>query len=215
MAGTLTFEHRTSPRVSLFQEIVCEGGDASARSQTADISVGGMFVDHSNPPFSSLDFITVRFNLAPGEAPIAVEANVNYVQEGIGMGVRFLALEDPDRDRIAAYVERTLKRPIMRGELPLRKSSRVAINVPVRIRTSLADGGPVDEKTQIITLSKHGACVLVNGRMDVGTKLLLETPGGREFTSSVVWVGDGSTRNGGQVGIQCRGLAQALGFQFP
>ena len=51
--------------------------------------------------------------------------------------------------------------------------------------------------------------------MDVGTKLVLETPGGREFTSSVVWVGDGSSRSDGQVGIQCRGLAQSLGFQFP
>src|SRR6185436_275368 len=106
MAATLTFEHRTHPRVSLFQDIVCEGGDASARSQTADISVGGMFVDHANPPFTALDFITVRFTLAPGDAPIAVEANVNYVQEGIGMGVRFLTLDDPERDRIASYVDR-------------------------------------------------------------------------------------------------------------
>jgi hypothetical protein len=215
MVGSLAFEHRTTPRVSLFQEIVCEGGDASARTQTADISVGGMFFDHANPPFTALDFITVRFSLAPGEPPISVEANVNYVQEGIGMGIRFLNLEDADRDRVAAYIERTLKRPIMRGEFHLRKSTRVAISVPVRVQTSLADGGAVDEKTQIITLSKHGACVLVNGRMDVGTKLLLETPGGREFTGSVVWVGDGTSRSDGQVGIQCRGLAQALGFQFP
>lgn len=215
MAATLTFEHRTHPRVSLFQDIVCEGGDASARSQTADISVGGMFVDHANPPFTALDFITVRFTLTPGDAPIAVEANVNYVQEGIGMGVRFLTLDDPERDRIASYVDRTLKRPVMRGELYLRKSTRVAINVPVRVRTSLANGGDVDAQTQIITLSKHGACVLLSGRMDVGAKLILETPGGREFTSAVVWVGDGTTHSNGQVGIQCRGLAQSLGFQFP
>ena len=144
-----------------------------------------------------------------------VEADVSYVQAGIGMGVRFLNLEHSDRDRIAAYVDRTMKRPVMRGEFHLRKSSRVAINVPVRVRTSLADGADVDQRTQIITLSKHGACLLVSGRMDVGTKLLLETPGGREFKSSVVWVGDGPSRSDGQVGIQCRGLAQSLGFQFP
>lgn len=215
MAATQGFENRTNPRVSLFQDVLCEGGDASARSQTADISVGGMFLDHANPPFSALDFVTVTFTLTPGETPIVVEANVNYVHEGIGMGIRFLALEDAERDRIASYVDRTLKRPVMRGEFHLRKSSRVAINVPVRVRTSLANGGNVDERTQIITLSKHGACLIVSGRMDVGTKLVLETPGGREFTSSVVWVGDGSSRSDGQVGIQCRGLAQSLGFQFP
>ena len=215
MAAILDSEHRTSPRVSLFQEILCEGGAASARSETADISVGGMFVDLSNPPFSPLDFITIRFTLATGETPIVVEANVNYVHAGIGLGVRFLNLEASDRDRIAAYVERTMKRPVMRGEFHLRKSSRVAINVPVRVRTSLADGGDVDERMQIITLSKHGACLLVSARMDVGAKLLLETPSGREFKGSVVWVGDGPSRSDGQVGIQCRGLAQSLGFQFP
>jgi hypothetical protein len=49
----------------------------------------------------------------------------------------------------------------------------------------------------------------------VGTRVWLETPGGREFSSSIVWVGDGLSRSDGQVGIQCRGLAQSLGFQFP
>ena len=140
---------------------------------------------------------------------------MNYVQPGIGMGVRFLNLEPVDRERIAAYVDRTLQRPVMRGEFHLRKSSRVAINVPVRVRAFSAGGGDLDERTQIITLSKHGACLLVSGRMGVGMKLLLETPGGREFKSSVVWVGDGPSRSDGQVGVQCRGLAQSLGFQFP
>jgi hypothetical protein len=46
-------------------------------------------------------------------------------------------------------------------------------------------------------------------------KLLVETPSGREFKSSIVWVGDAVSRSLGQVGIQCRGLAQALGFRFP
>ena len=215
MATRLDIEHRATPRVSLFQEIFCEGSDASASSETADVSLGGMFIDLSSSPFSALDLVTLRFTLATGAAPIVVEADVSYVHAGIGMGVRFLNLEDSDRDRIAAYVDRTMKRPVMRGEFHLRKSSRVAINVPVRVRTSLADGGDVDERTQIITLSKHGACLLLSGRMDVGAKLLLETPSGREFKSSVVWVGDGPSRSDGQIGIQCRGLAQSLGFQFP
>lgn len=213
--ASVDVEHRTSPRVSLFQEIFCEGGGASARSETADISVGGMFIDLPSSPFSPVDFITVRFALGPGEAAIVVEANVNYVQDGIGMGVRFLNLEPPDRERVAAYVDKTRNHPVMRGEFHLRKSSRVAINVPVRVRALHSGGDDVDERTQIITLSKHGACLLVSRRMDVGMKLLLETPSGREFKSSVVWVGDGPSRSDGQVGIQCRGLAQSLGFQFP
>jgi len=214
--GRLDFEQRTNPRVSLFQDILCQGEEASARSQAADVSVGGMFVDHLSPPFATQDLITVRFSLAPQEAPIVVEAAVNYVQQGIGMGIRFLNLDLLDHERIEAYVDRTLHRPVLQGQIHLRKSARVSISVPVRVRSLQPDGYEFDEATEIVTLSKHGACVLVRSRMDVGAKLLLQTPGGREFRSSVVWVGSplpSSTES--QVGIQCRGLAQFLGFQFP
>jgi c-di-GMP-binding flagellar brake protein YcgR len=43
---SLDFEHRQDPRVSLFLPILCEGSAARvARSETADLSLGGMFVD--------------------------------------------------------------------------------------------------------------------------------------------------------------------------
>jgi PilZ domain-containing protein len=213
--GRFDFEHRTSPRVSLFQEIHCEGEVASAYSQAADISVGGMFIDHPSPPFARLDLVTLRFGLAPNEDPVVVEAAVNYIQEGIGMGVRFLNLDPHDHERVAAFVDRTLHRPVLQGQTHLRKSSRVSISVPVRVRAQHPDGAELDEATQLITLSKHGACVLLSSRMDVGAKMLVETPGGREFRTSVVWVGSDPTRTESQIGIQCRGLAQSLGFRFP
>ena len=90
MDALLDLELRRSPRVSLFQEIVCEGAEASAHSQAADIGVGGMFIDHASPPFAARELVTVRVSLVPGEHPIVVEAAVNYIQEGIGMGIRFL-----------------------------------------------------------------------------------------------------------------------------
>ena len=214
--GRLDFEHRTNPRVSLFQPIQCEGAEASADIQAADLSVGGMFLDHTGPAFKAQDLVGVRFSLAHGEAPIAVEAEVNYVQPGIGMGIRFLKLDPADRERIADYVDRMLSRPVLQGQIHLRKSSRVSINLPVRVRAAQPDGGEIDEATQIVTLSKHGACLLVSGRMDVGDKLLVLTAGGREFQSSVVWVANREPSSADcQVGIQCRGLAQFLGFSFP
>ena len=215
MASRLDFEQRTSPRVSLFQEIRCESAGASMRSQLADLSLGGMFVDHPSPPFTAEELITVHFGVVPGGAPIVAEAAVNYIQRGIGTGIRFLNLEPGDRERIASFVDSVLHRPVLQGQVHLRKSSRVAISVPVRVRALRPDGGERDEATRIITLSKHGACLLLSSRMEVGAKLLLETAGGREFQGSVVWVGDDPSRRESQVGIQCRGLAQFLGFQFP
>jgi hypothetical protein len=215
MVGLLDFELRRSPRVSLFQEIFCEGSAGTARSQAADVSVGGMFVDHASLPFSPADFITVHFRLSTEGAPIVVEAAVNYVQNGIGMGLRFLNLDPGDRARIEAFVDRVLHRPAMPGQMHLRKSSRVAVKVPVRVRAMQPDGAELEETTQIITLSKHGACVLLSSRMDVGAKLLVETPSGREFRSSVVWVRKELRSVESQIGLQCRGLAQSLGFRFP
>ena len=146
---------------------------------------------------------------------MAAEAEVNYVQDGIGMGIRFVSMKAVDVDRVAAFVDETLQRQAPKGEHHLRKSSRVSINVPIKLRAAQADGASFDERTSIITLSKHGACLLTSHPLDVGMKLLLETPSGRAFKGSIVWVGDYLSRSEGQVGIQCRGLAQSLGFQFP
>jgi PilZ domain len=213
--ASLDCELRSNPRVSLFHEVVCESGHATARSEAADLSVGGMFIDLVSSPFLPSELVTVRFAVGPEFTPVVVEADVAYVQDGIGMGIRFLNLAPLDRERIADYVERTLHRPVLRGEFHLRKSARVAVTVPVVLRARSADGRDVEEPAQIITLSKHGACLLTRQPMALGKKLLLATPSGREFTSSIVWVGDSPSRSDGQVGIQCRGLAQSLGFRFP
>jgi hypothetical protein len=98
---------------------------------------------------------------------------------------------------------------------PLRKSARVFVEVPIRVRGAGAGGAAFDERSSIVTLSKHGACLVCGHLVDVGTKLLIETARGFAFKSNVVWVGSESTRSAGQVGVQCRGLAQSLGFQFP
>jgi PilZ domain len=210
-----SLEHRANSRVSLFQAITCVGPQGSVSSQAADVSEGGMFVDHANIPFPTDEIVTVRFQLAAAEAPIVAEAAVSYLQPGIGMGIRFLNLEAGDRERIAAYVSQMLRRPVLQGQVHLRKSSRVSINVPVRVRAVQADGAELEESTRIVTLSKHGACVVVSRPMDVGARLLVETAAGLEFSSSVVWVGPAPDSGSSQVGIQCRGLAQSLGFYFP
>jgi hypothetical protein len=173
-----------------------------------------MFVDMPRVPFTSGCRIAVRFSLRDGEPSLYTPADVHYVQPLIGMGLRFVALPDEDRERIEAYVDEALHRK-RTGAPPVRKSARVAVTVPVRVRGTRSNGPGFDERTQLVTLSKHGACLVSGYHLDVGMKLLVETPNGREFRSNVVWVGSAASRSEGQVGIQCRGLSQALGFQFP
>lgn len=206
-------ELRQHPRADLFAEISCAGDGVVARSQIADLSVGGMFIELIRSPFVPGVRVTVRFTPRPLEPPVVAEALVHYVQPLIGIGVRFVGLDESDRARVAAYVEEHVRRQQV-GAPPVRKSARVSVTVPVRMRATRTEGD-FDEQTRIITLSKHGACLVSSHRLDVGTKLRVETSAGREFKGNVVWVGTAATRSEGQIGIQCRGLAQALGFQFP
>ena len=208
------FEQRRNPRADLFQEIACEADGVVAYSQVADISVGGMFIDLHNMPFPAGSRITTRFALRAEEPRLALEAEVHYVQDRIGMGVRFVSVGERERDRIAGFVEESTRRKRL-GAPPVRKSARVFVQVPIRLRGSRSDGPAFDEQTSIITLSKHGACLLCGYALEPGMKLLLETPRGGEFKGNVVWVGSEASRSAGQVGVQCRGLAQWLGFQFP
>jgi hypothetical protein len=207
-------EHRRHPRVDLFREIACERDDVVVSSRVADLSVGGMFVDLPRTPFPAGSRVTARFALREGEPALALAAEVHYVQDRIGMGLRFSRLEGGDRDRIGAFVDDALRRKNAGGP-PLRKSARVFVEVPIRLRGARSHGPAFDERTSLITLSKHGACLRSGYALDLGMRLLLETPRGAEFRGNVVWVGSVASRSEGQVGVQCRGLAQSLGFQFP
>ena len=207
-------EQRQNPRADLFQEVTCEGDGVVARSRVADISMGGMFIDLHQTPFPAGSRVTARFALREEEPRLALEAEVHYVQDRIGMGIRFVSLSGRERDRIAGFVEEALRRKTQ-GTTPLRKSARVFVEVPIRLRGARIHGPAFEEQTSIITLSKHGACLRSAYALDVGMKLLLETQRGDSFKGNVVWVGSDTSGSGGQVGVQCRGLAQSLGFQFP
>jgi hypothetical protein len=173
-----------------------------------------MFVDTPRTCFPVGSRVLVRFDLRAGEEPVVASAEVRYVQDLLGMGLRFAALVMEDRERIRAFVEEGVRRKTL-GAPPLRKSARVSVEVPVRVRGTRSDGPPFDERTRIVTLSKYGACLVSGHPLAVGKRLTIEVATGHPFETSVVWVGTETSRSGGQVGVQCRGLAQALGFQFP
>ena len=70
-----------------------------------DFCEEGMFIATQGGylPESVLD---LKFRLFNDDDPIEVQAEVRHVQEGIGMGVRFLDLKPEDRKRIREFVER-------------------------------------------------------------------------------------------------------------
>jgi uncharacterized protein (TIGR02266 family) len=214
MSGNGGEDNRREPRVCLSSEVDCELDNGHVRWRFADISAGGMFIDVYDPlPPGTL--FRLRFQLDP--PPIAAKAQVHYVQPRIGMGVEFVELQAEDRDRIREIVNRMFVSGRQRGDATLRRSARVLVNIPVKVGVANGGGGEYhyDDDAAIVKLSKNGGCISTSRPVAMGETLRLFTTGGREFMAGIVWVGDQSTKTGGQVGIQCRGLAQALGFQFP
>ena len=207
-------ELRRHPRVTLRRDVSCEWDGRRVQSQFGDVSLGGMFVDTPRQPFPPGATVDVTLLLSPAEPPLTAKAEVAYVQERLGMGLRFLDLEPEDQVRIGRYVDDVLARKLPPGELDARKSARVSINILVTLKAG-AEEAVFEERTSLITLSKHGACVLTDHPLERGARVFVTTPAGLEFKGSVVWVGAAAGRGGGQIGIQCRGLAQALGFDFP
>ena len=206
-------ERRKDKRVSLVHEIECEGEGGIFRKRVADISFGGMFID-TLTSFAPGSVIKVRFRLPGSDLPTEVNAKILYVQEKIGTGVTFLDLKDKDRDKIRELIE--LLGAKKRGPVATDtvKSSRVIVNIPVTLMgTEL--GESFEESATIVTLAKHGARIKTDRKLDIDATVFLHTLNGAEFEARVAWVGTAASRTEGEVGIQCRGLALALGFNFP
>ena len=188
--------------------VECAGPGTTVHRELADIGTGGMFIDSHPTPFQPGQVLKLRFYLARDDARMGVNAEVLYVQEGIGMGVRFLDLGGLEQERIVGHLQRA--KAESRGSL--RKSSRVFVRVPVDVRIPAESGSDL-EAAHLVTLSKYGACLETNRAVDMGTRVFISTKGGLEFRGNVVWIGRAGEET--QAGIQCRGLAQALGFRFP
>ncbi len=206
-------ERRKDKRVSLVHEIECEGEGGIFRKRVADISFGGMFID-TLTSFAPGSVIKVRFRLPGSDLPTEVNAKILYVQEKIGTGVTFLDLKNKDRDKIRELIE--LLGAKKRGPVATDtvKSSRVIVNIPVTLMgTEL--GESFEESATIVTLAKHGARIKTDRKLDIDATVFLHTSNGAEFEARVAWVGTAASRTEGEVGIQCRGLAFALGFNFP
>lgn len=57
---------------------------------------------------------------------------------------------------------------------PKRRSQRVLMQVPVRLRGLDAQGATFDEETETLAINAHGALVLLQARLTSGSSLILQ-----------------------------------------
>lgn len=83
-----------------------------------------------------------------------------------------------------------------------RRSERVLLDVPVVLFGESADHGPFREETFTVTVSAHGALVMLEAKVSLGQKVKLANPGNwDERDARVAFVG-GDHAGLAQVGIE-------------
>ncbi len=99
--------------------------------------------------------------------------------------------------------------------LPVRRSARIQLRVPVLITGKHADGKQFVQEALVLTVSKFGARIKADIKLSAGAEIRIETKrhGGALFR--VVWVGAEGTPRTGEFGVEYVKLANLLGITFP
>jgi len=99
---------------------------------------------------------------------------------------------------------------------PLRRSSRVHIQIPVVLSGTLPGGEPFDEETYVLSVSKFGAKLRTQLPLQRGMQVSVR-PRNRSQTAlfHVVWMGQEGSARAGEVGIEYIEVSNLLGISFP
>jgi len=101
-------DRRAHPRFKTVNsaEVYAQGEAAPIRARTADLSLGGCFIEMPHPlPVASV----VRLGIWVSEAKLWVNARVITSTPGFGIGLQFLDLADPDRERLKRFLDSTIR----------------------------------------------------------------------------------------------------------
>lgn len=89
-------ERRGYERSRLILDVHFDGGDATGVANTRDMSLGGVYMNtRADLPQGAILTLRIPFG---GESEAFVKAEVMYVNPGIGVGLRFLDVDDAARE---------------------------------------------------------------------------------------------------------------------
>lgn len=105
MLKTMPYSRRVTSRAEVNGDVYafwsCNGRDDLSRVR--DLSVGGLFIE--TPRLKDLG-APVKVHFLVSEGQIRADAVVRHVEPGLGVGLKFKALNDQDGQRFAALMKR-------------------------------------------------------------------------------------------------------------
>ena len=106
--------------------------------------------------------------------------------------------------------------PNRKDSAPLRRSSRVHIQIPVTLSGTLPDGRPFNEEAYLLDISKFGAKLRTQLPLRLGMQIkVLSKKSSDSALFRVVWTGDAGTPRAGEIGIEYVAVSNFLGITFP
>lgn len=98
------FNRRSSPRVVLGIPVAYRLGTTIAAALTLNVSRGGLAVRTTSPPEQGT-IVKMRFRLPGGKKEIDAEAQVQWTERRLGMGLKFIRLDPADQATVDEFVQ--------------------------------------------------------------------------------------------------------------
>jgi PilZ domain-containing protein len=149
-------------------EVVEIESGQGVEAQLGNLGQAGCYVKTENPsPVGT----AVNVQVTTATQSFRAHAQVVYSIPGRGMGLLFTVLDADELRILDAWLEAAVETSWLESNRRRSQRTLLAVNVQVLGNSSL--GEHFSERTQTVSVSPHGAMVLVSKRVDKGQRLLL------------------------------------------
>ena len=163
-------DRRTHPRYAFtaaIEVVVPELGER-IKTRVRDLSQQGCYVDTDGP--LALGIATDVF-ISKGLKSFGARARVVYNQPGKGMGLMFTDMEPEQLGTLNTWIAESREASWLADNR--RRSQRVLMRIPVRIKGQAGAGLLIEEETHTLSISGHGALIVVAAPVYRGQRFTL------------------------------------------
>jgi hypothetical protein len=166
-------DRRTHPRYAFAAsvEVVADMPAARLKTRLRDLSQQGCFVDTDSPFALGTD---TDVHITKGAASFEARARVVYNQPGKGMGLMFTAVDPKHRGTLNTWIAESRETSWLAANR--RRSQRVLMKIPVRVSSQAGAASFFEEDTYTLTISAHGALIVVAAPVYRGQRFTLSNP---------------------------------------
>ena len=163
-------DRRAHPRYAFTAAIEVNAAELDARikTQVRDLSQQGCYVDTGKPLALGT---TTDVRITKGTTAFEARARVVYCQTGKGMGLMFIAVKPEQLTILDTWIAESRESSWRAANR--RRSQRALMKIPVRVSAQAADGADFEEKTHTLSISAHGALIVLAAPVHRGQRFIL------------------------------------------